>query len=161
MAHRSTIVVGVDGSESSRWALRYALEDAARRDARVVAVQAFYPPEYWSASWGLSAPPSVEQVTANLETATRRTVDEVLADLGEVASGVPVEVVVASGSPAKILVERAGGADLLVVGHRGRVAFPGASLGSVALRCVQHAPGPVVVVRPSAAPAADPVVETG
>jgi len=161
VARRSTIVVGVDGSESSRWALRYALEDAVRRDGQVQAVQAFYPPEYWPASWGLSAPPTVEQVTANLEVATRQTVDTVVSEIGGAASGVPVEILVMPGSPAKVLVERAGPADLLVVGHRGRLGFPGASLGSVALRCVQHAPCPVVVVRPSEVPAADPTAGTG
>jgi nucleotide-binding universal stress UspA family protein len=45
-------------------------------------------------------------------------------------------------------------ADLLVVGHRGRGGIARACLGSVGLQCVLHAACPVVVVRPTAAPAA-------
>lgn len=40
-----------------------------------------------------------------------------------------------------------GNAHLLVVGNRGRGEFTEALLGSVSLRCTQHATGPVVVIR--------------
>ncbi|MCU1668819.1 MAG: universal stress protein, partial [Blastococcus sp.] len=41
---------------------------------------------------------------------------------------------------------RARDADLLVVGSQGRGAVRGLLLGSVALHCAMHAPGPVMVV---------------
>jgi len=60
---------------------------------------------------------------------------------------VVVETSVAEGSPGHALVEAAKGAELLVVGNRGRGGFAGALFGSVSLHCVSHAPCPVVVVR--------------
>ena len=48
MEESSIVVVGVDGSAESRQALRFALEDAHRRAARVKAVTAFLSPEYWA-----------------------------------------------------------------------------------------------------------------
>jgi len=60
---------------------------------------------------------------------------------------VVVETSVAEGSPGRALVEAAKGAELLVVGSRGRGGFAGALFGSVSLHCVSHAPCPVVVVR--------------
>ena len=57
-----TVVVGVDGSPESRAALRFALADARRRGAQVRAVTAYLSPEYWAASYGLSALPTIEEV---------------------------------------------------------------------------------------------------
>jgi nucleotide-binding universal stress UspA family protein len=50
------------------------------------------------------------------------------------------------GHPAHVLLEEAEGAHLLVVGSRSRNELEGVVLGSVALRCVMHAPCPVMVV---------------
>jgi nucleotide-binding universal stress UspA family protein len=61
---------------------------------------------------------------------------------------VVVDHVVTEGSPARTLLDEARGADLLVVGSRGRGGFAGLLLGSVSQHCVHHAPCPVVVVRP-------------
>lgn len=71
-----------------------------------------------------------------------------------------IEVLALVGRPGHVLVEQADGAQLLVVGHRGRGALASAVLGSVALYCALHAPGAVVVVRPArvTVPAAQPAV---
>lgn len=53
------------------------------------------------------------------------------------------------GTAADVLLEAADGADLLVVGSRGRGGLTGALLGSVSQRCVTRAPCPVLVVRPA------------
>jgi hypothetical protein len=59
-----------------------------------------------------------------------------------------VELHELEGHPAPVLIDQAKGADLLVVGHRGRGGFASALLGSVGLHCVLHGECPVTVVRP-------------
>lgn len=131
------IVVGVDGSEPARAALRWALGQARLTGAALDAVTAW---EYPLFSTGeVLLPPH------DPETAARRLLgDEVR---GARPDGIVVREHVAAGHPAQALVDAASEADLLVVGSRGRGAFTAALLGSVAHYCVQHAPCPVVVVR--------------
>jgi nucleotide-binding universal stress UspA family protein len=143
---RPTIVVGVDGSAGSRAALRYALDDAVRRGARVRVVSVVVEPEYWAVAYGMSAPAPLGEMTAGLEKAARQTVDDVRAEqLGR--ADVPVEVLALVGPPATVLVEQARDADLLVLGHRGVGGIASSVLGSVGLQCVLHAPGAVTIVR--------------
>jgi nucleotide-binding universal stress UspA family protein len=66
--------------------------------------------------------------------------------VGEV-DGLDVRTRVIAGDAVSVLLEAAGGAQLLVVGSRGRGAFAGMLLGSVSDHCVRHAACPVVVVR--------------
>jgi nucleotide-binding universal stress UspA family protein len=81
--------------------------------------------------------------------------DEVVADRGA-AGNVPVDVLVVAGGAAEQLVHAAEDADLLVVGSRGRGVVRSTVLGSVALHCVTHARGAVVVVHPRTAAALSP-----
>jgi nucleotide-binding universal stress UspA family protein len=153
-----TVVVGVDGSPESRMALRFALEDAHRRGARVKAVTAYLSPEFWAASYGVSALPTIEEVVDDNLTVTRDVLKAVVDEapgLGEV----PVDVVALPGAPARVLIEQSQGAALLVMGHRGRGGFKSAVLGSVGLHCVLHATCPVTVVRPRQEPADAPRAE--
>jgi nucleotide-binding universal stress UspA family protein len=50
-------------------------------------------------------------------------------------------------APVRALIEAAEGAELLVVGSRGRGGFSGLLLGSVSDQIVHHSPCPVTVVR--------------
>ncbi len=147
-----TVVVGVDGSPESRMALRFALEDARRRGAQVKAVTAYLSPEYWAASYGLSALPTIEEVVEDNVIVAREALHAVVADAPDLAD-VPVDIVALPGAPAKVLLEQAQDAELLVVGHRGRGGFRSAVLGSVGMHCVLHATVPVTVVRPQQEPA--------
>ena len=52
------------------------------------------------------------------------------------------------GAAAHALIRTAEGADLLVVGRRGRGGFASTVLGSVSMQCVLHAPCAVTVVHP-------------
>ncbi|GAA2558731.1 universal stress protein [Pseudonocardia hydrocarbonoxydans] len=156
MDDSSRIVVGVDGSAGSREALRYAMRDAARRGARLAVVRVFEPPQDRPAPYGLYGlprPPSLDELTANVESTTRTMVGEVAAELGPEGAAVPADVVALLGSPAKVLVEQARRADALVLGHRGRGALASALLGSVGLHCVLHATCPVTIVRSVSEPA--------
>jgi len=142
---RPTVVVGVDGSDSSRQALRWGLQQAALTGGALRVVTCWdYPVSY---GW---TPPNLSDFDP--EPDVRRVLDDLVAD--EVPAGSPVEVerVVLRGHPAQCLVDEAAGAALLVVGTRGHGGFTGLLLGSVGEYCVTHAPCPVVVVRGEAGP---------
>ena len=64
---------------------------------------------------------------------------------------VPCDGEVLEGQPAEVLLERAKDASLIVVGSRGRGGFASLLLGSVSQQVVQHAPCPVLVIRPAKA----------
>ena len=155
MGESRTVVVGVDGSPESRGALRFALEDARRRGAAVKAITAYLSPEYWAASYGLSALPAIEEVVEDNVIVAREALQTVVAGAPALAD-VPVDIVALPGAPAKVLLEQAQDAELLVVGHRGRGGFRSAVLGSVGMHCVLHATVPVTVVRPQQEPADAP-----
>jgi nucleotide-binding universal stress UspA family protein len=139
---RKRIVVGVDTSEGSRAALRWALEEAERTGADVEAVLAYDFGLAWidvgsgyQAQW-------IQQAADAAKARLHAFVDE----MAPAPDGVVVHPVVVEGSAAEVLTEMASNADLLVVGTRGRGGFKGLLLGSVSQRCAQRAPCPVVVV---------------
>jgi nucleotide-binding universal stress UspA family protein len=156
MNERARIVVGVDGSAGSREALRFALQDAARRDGRVEVVWAFQEPDWYTLVDGEMALPNNDEVKASLEDQAQQLVREVLREQGAALAAVPVEVIAAPGAPGQVLVEQARGAELLVLGHRGRGGVASVVLGSVGLYCVFHAPCTMTIVRPTPVPEAVP-----
>lgn len=136
------IVVGVDGSAASNAALRWALEEARLRGARLEAVHAFASPEVSTTSQALHL---IETDFAAYRAAGAEIVDRALSDAG--AESVEIERSVVEGPPAAALLDAAKEADLLVVGSRGHGGFAGLLLGSVSEQCAHHAPCPVVIVR--------------
>ena len=137
------IVVGVDGSEESREALRWALVEAELRGSPVRAVHAWSRP---IAFGGPTMPPHALDASAlrdHAQDALDSAVDEVAGESPAVA----VERLVEEGAAADVLVRAAEGADLLVVGSRGHGGFAGLLLGSVSQQCTQHAPCAVVIAR--------------
>ena len=135
------VVVGVDGSESSKEALRWAVRYATGIGGVVEAVIAWEYPVGWY-GW---TPPVDDEFTFEGNTA------KVLTEAIDEALGAdrPVEIRtrVVQGNAAGSLLEASRGAELLVVGNRGHSGFTEALLGSVSQHCVQHADCPVVVVR--------------
>ena len=136
------IVVGVDGSEESKLALRWALDEARLRRAELVCVHAWSYPVLTSG--GLL--PVTADIVDSLGEQAAKLVDDLLAELD--TSGVAVRKVVVEGAPAALLVDAAREADLLVVGSRGHGGFAGLLLGSVSHQCANHAACPVVIVPP-------------
>lgn len=140
--------MGVDGSEESAAALRWAVEEAKLRDARVEAVHAWnYVPMTAAGDSGLvpmAWAESAEMLEATHEAAIRGAEQQVESVLGA-DHGVTVSLV--QGDASEALLDSAKGADLLVVGNRGRGAFREALLGSTSGRVADHAPCPVVIVR--------------
>lgn len=149
------IVVGVDGSERSKAALRWALREARDHGARLVALYAYDYTPAWSVyayGEGMVAPPApsdeeMEEASRDAERHAQTLLEGMLADLGQDATGVDVErLAVPDRRPAHALVERSANADLLVVGSRGRGGFMGLVLGSVSNQCAQAARCPIVIV---------------
>jgi nucleotide-binding universal stress UspA family protein len=132
------VVVGVDGSTSSRDAVRWAARQAMLTGATLRAVASWRWPNYLT-----RIPPTV-----HLAEDTAQVLDEVLADALVGFEELEVEKRVLEGPPGPALLTQADNASLLVVGAQGRAAFPGMLLGSVAEYCVRNGPCPVVVVRP-------------
>ncbi|MGY1829331.1 universal stress protein [Geodermatophilus sp. SYSU D01180] len=146
------VVVGVDGSATSRAALARAAAEAGRLGARLEVVAAYQPVSYWSDLYAITAPPASET-----EEHARARVTAFAAEvLGSVAD---TDVRVVQGSPGDALVQHADGAALLVVGSRSRSRVAGMVLGSVALHCAVHAPCPVMVVHPEPVPQQAAVAE--
>ena len=148
-AGAGAVVVGVDESECARTALVTALREGERRGLAVVAVIAFDPPDLWALEAG-GALFDPEELARDLRAVVEKRVEEVSAQLaGEGVEVPPTRIVVSSGSPADVLCRVATGAELLVVGHRGRGSFATRLIGSVGLGVVLHASCPVLVVRPT------------
>jgi nucleotide-binding universal stress UspA family protein len=159
------VVVGLDDSGGARAALTAAVGQATALGARVEAVVAYQTPDYWVDLYAVVSP--LPELQAEAQARGEAIVTEVLGP-ESLESGL-VRVVTVEGSPARVLDREAEGAQLLVVGSRSHNSLEGVVLGSVALRCVMHAPCPVLVVRgtadPSSVPspraATDAVVTTG
>ena len=94
----------------------------------------------------MPAIPAPEEIKREMRTAARRQLEEVRRARPELAV-VPVTIEATIGAPGPVLVDAARGADLLVLGHRGRGVMRSALLGSVGLYCVLHASCPVTIVR--------------
>jgi nucleotide-binding universal stress UspA family protein len=138
------IVVGVDGSDGSKAALRWALRQAGLTGAAVQAVIAWhYPAMAGGYGW---APVSAMDAGDFAEIAAKK-LAEVIAEEADPASSVRVSTSVVEGSAAQVLLEAAKGAELLVVGSRGHGGFSGALLGSVSQHCAHLSPCPIVIIR--------------
>jgi nucleotide-binding universal stress UspA family protein len=142
----SRIVVGVDGSDNAVDALDWAAREAQYRHEELRVVSAWIYPS----TMGYAIAVDLEQ----FEKAAQDVADTAVARVRTTAPDVVVTADVCEGQPPLVLVAASAGADLLVVGTRGLGGFRGLVLGSVSQHCVHHAHCPVVVVRPSEAPAA-------
>jgi len=132
------IVAGVDGSDSSRDALRWAIQQAKLTGASVDAVMA------WSLS---TAFPPTAHTDIDMEGQTKAALAEIVTAVGGPQPDAPVRQVVSEGHAAEVLLHAAKGADLLVVGSRGLGGFTSAIVGSVSMHCVLNAHCPVLVLR--------------
>jgi nucleotide-binding universal stress UspA family protein len=138
------IVVGVDGSESARSALAWAVREAAATEATVDAVCA-YP-----ATIVVSPHPAVPTIpTEKFRRDATKILDEAILRIGAVP-GTTIRPVVSAGRPAEVLTACAVGADLVVMGTRRRGPVKGLVLGSVTHQVMSRVHCPVVVV-PAAA----------
>ena len=152
-----TWVVGVDGSEDSRTALEWAVIQAAGRGVEIVALCTWRAPILPSDAIGQ---PGLLMDWGGFEAELRRRLDEIIASVQRDERSTVPEVVpriapkivprivprIVQGRAAHTLIEASHGADLLVVGSRGRGGLGGVVLGSVSRQCATHARVPVAVV---------------
>jgi nucleotide-binding universal stress UspA family protein len=136
------IVVGVDGSENSRRALEWAIEEAKIRRAQLTVVSAWQIPNVVLSSTVATAAYD-NDVWKGAATETLDTMLQAV-DSDDPSAGLDRRVV--EGPPAKVLLDVAKGADLIVVGSRGRGGFAGLLLGSVSQQVAHHADCPLVIV---------------
>jgi nucleotide-binding universal stress UspA family protein len=166
------IVVGVDGSPESRRALEFAVQEAAFRDAELEIVYAFPAGKdrHSGFIWGYDSdmvtqshagPPEPEATDSRrrqeirrhdedlriMHSQARSAVESLIQHVVPTPGPVPKLVLMPDEHPAQALVSASEGADMLVVGSRGRGGFTGLVLGSVSQQCIHHARCPVTVVR--------------
>lgn len=135
------IVVGVDGSPESIAALSWAIDEARLRGLGLRIVYAFPALVSILGDTAHEYYPQVEKEAASM-------FEQTLASAPPM-DDLDAERTVEPGNPSEVLVEASRGANLLVVGSRGRGSFRGMLLGSVSTHCVHQAHCPVVVVRHS------------
>jgi nucleotide-binding universal stress UspA family protein len=144
MNRTGKIVVGVDGSESSMQALRWALAEAQLRSAAVDVIHCWHVTYYGDMSGTMPYP---EDVFAS---AARDVLDGALKAVANEAKTVTVMGHLKLGAAAPAMILAGESADLLVVGRRGHGGFLSLVMGSVATQVSSHAACPVVIVAPLA-----------
>ncbi|MGO9150532.1 MAG: universal stress protein [Acidimicrobiales bacterium] len=133
------IVVGVDGSEPSLNALRWAGEQARMTGATLRVLTT------WEVATGTGWVPTFP-VDYDPQAVARQALDEAVIETLGADPDVAVERIVKEGHAAPVLLAAAKDADLLVVGSHGHGAFAGMLIGSVSEHLVRHAPCAIVVV---------------
>jgi nucleotide-binding universal stress UspA family protein len=145
------IVVGIDGSDPSKHALRWAVEEARLRGAEVVALHAYEAPLVApdvSPAWRIDVVGLTSEVYERALGLVTAVVEEVVGN----DSSVQVEPLAVEGiSPESVLIEASRDAELLVVGSRGQSELADVLLGSVSQECAHHAACPVLIHRRSGA----------
>jgi nucleotide-binding universal stress UspA family protein len=144
----SGIIVGVDGSANARYALKWAITEAAVRHAPLTVVTV----NEVAASFWTHLPVTVPFDTDLLKRARRAATDLVDKAVSESGESGPVSVTVqaVNGFAADELIGASRDADLVVVGARGGAQSGGLAyhtpLGSVSNKVLHHSHCPVVVV---------------
>ncbi|MFH8712295.1 universal stress protein [Streptomyces zaomyceticus] len=128
------LVVGVDGSESSRAALAWSFEEADLRRCALRAVAVWQPPVFTLHSGD------------TLFSAERRLLSETTAGWAEKYPDVRLTHEVSIGSPVETLADAAEHALAVVVGRRGRGGYSGMRVGSVVHGLLHRAHCPVITV---------------
>ena len=133
------VVVGVDGSDSSKAALRWAARFAAMFGGRVDVITAWHIPTTFA---GPGYIPSTFDLSVDYEKVLGNVVDEVF------GSERPrnMRLAVREGSAARVLLDESKDATMLVVGSRGHGGFAGLLLGSVSAKVAEHATCPVLII---------------
>ncbi|MEO6988163.1 MAG: universal stress protein [Aquihabitans sp.] len=136
--HGGRVVVGVDGSDRSLDALRWAVAEARVREGGLDVVHAWRLPVMATSPW------TIVPDYSEMRTGGRELLDRAMAAVDH--DGIEVKTTMELGSATEALLDHAVGAGLVVVGSRGLGRFSQVLLGSVTRQLVHHAPCPVVII---------------
>jgi nucleotide-binding universal stress UspA family protein len=139
-----SVIVATDGTEAAAVAVRWAALEARRRRAGLRIVYA-YDSDWLESRFDIGA-----EYLDVAESLAKAVVADARDRARAVVPDLPIETGILPGNAIPRLLEVAEGADLLVLGSRGRGGFAGMLLGSVSQRMAMHAPCPVAVVRDEA-----------
>jgi nucleotide-binding universal stress UspA family protein len=143
----SRIVVGTDGSETAKEAVRQAADLAKQVGAKLDVVSAYEPvPESRLREERLQVPADMSHVVSPNED-VEATLAEAAKDVED--NGVEVETYARQGDPADAILDVAEEqkADLIIVGNKGMTGAKRFLLGSVPNKVSHHAPCSVLIVR--------------
>ena len=138
---RRRIVAGVDGSEASLAALRWAARQAELTGAPLEIVSAWERPVSLL-GWETPLPDGYDPAGE-----ARRQLDKAVAAVLTPGDATEARRSVIEGHPAAVLEALSETADLVVVGSHGHGEFAGMLLGSVSEHCITRCHCPVVVTR--------------
>ncbi|MGW5383133.1 universal stress protein [Nocardia sp. NPDC003963] len=131
------VVVGVDGSAYSREAVDIAFAEASRFGVGLVAVTT------WSEFFRYISRAEMQEQARGFQA-------ESLAGYAETCPDVAVTHSVAEDRPARRLLRESEGAQLVVVGSRGKGGFAGMALGSTSQAVLHGVAVPLIIARPRA-----------
>ena len=140
----NTILVGFDDSEIGQPALRFAIEEAKLRKAKLRVMTTWKVPDESSAEL-----PASEEILKRYRKEAEDTLAEAAAIVKREAPGVEIDVVAIEGKLGDALAEAAEAAPkptMVVVGTHGRGGLTGSLLGSVSHQLIGQSHIPVVVV---------------
>jgi len=142
----SSIVVGIDGSDTAREAVRQATQLARSVGARIELVSAYEPVADARLRESIVVPEDLHWII-NPREDVEATLEEAAAEIRD--AGVAVEVFARQGDPADAILDVAEerGSDLIVVGNKGMTGAKRFLLGSVPNKVSHHAPCSVLIIR--------------
>jgi nucleotide-binding universal stress UspA family protein len=142
-----SIVVGTDGSETAKEAVRQAAELAKTLGSQMYLVSAYEPVPEGRLREERAEVPEDLQWMVNPREDVNATLEETGKQLQE--EGLQVEIHAREGDPADAILDVAEekGADLIVVGNKGMTGAKRFLLGSVPNKVSHHAPCSVMIIR--------------
>jgi nucleotide-binding universal stress UspA family protein len=143
MAVHREIAVGVRDPQNTGAALAYAFEEAALRDADLVAVHTWY---WYPSAAHRPAPGTLPTDLDRISAEAASGLAAALKGWSEKYPGVRVRQDVIHGHPGRVLASYSARADLVVLGRHGHPGGVGPGIGSVQHAVLDHAHGPVAVV---------------
>ena len=138
------VVVGVDGSDGSLWALDRAVAEATAHGVPLYVVAAVNPaPTGYTPGMVDLVQESIERLLAGMSEVVTRGIETVLARHPDPPR---LSLHTVLGNPVEILLSASVGHHTLAVGTRGNGGFARLLLGSVSTALVHHCTCPVLVV---------------